>query len=375
VTRVEYWMISSVFHRVTRTRLSLHYTRLLSTSAAQSAKNSIYVSKSTNPYFNLSLEDWLFKHKPHHDPLLLLYRDDPCVVIGRNQNPWKEVNMSELRKVGVPFIRRRSGGGTVYHDLGNSNFSIHLPRSSFDRNDSAKVVLCAIQSLGLADASVNERNDICVGKFKVSGSAYKIVNKRAYHHGTMLISSELGTLGKLLHSNKDTMQTRGVASVRSPVCNLRQHKPNVSHEDFVHAVVREFQDHYGIRETINWVDEGSDCEGIEEIRKGMYELTTWDWAFGQTPEFTYAPEYRFSWGKLKTNFHSKHGIILSCTFDIVHLEDWGDVSQVRGYLDLLERSLAGERYGFLKVDTRPKELAGNESMRQLWDELVKEMES
>jgi lipoate-protein ligase A len=106
----------------------------------------------------------------------------------------------------------------------------------------------------------------------VSGSAYKIVNRRAYHHGTMLISSELGTLGKLLHSNKvptsvfldleleflhlendsfqDTMQTKGVASVRSPVCNLRQHKPDVSHEGFVHAVVREFQDHYNIREEV-----------------------------------------------------------------------------------------------------------------------------
>ena len=113
---------------------------------------------------------------------------------------------------------------------------------------------------------------ICFGRH-VSGSAYKIVNKRAYHHGTMLISSELGTLGKLLHSNKvlnpplpnlksrvdrskssqDTMQTKGVASVRSPVCNLRQQKPDVSHEDFVHAVVREFQDHYNIRETVKGV--------------------------------------------------------------------------------------------------------------------------
>ncbi|KAF9644504.1 Lipoyltransferase and lipoate-protein ligase [Thelephora ganbajun] len=370
-------MISSVFHRVTRTRLALHYAHLLSTSATQVVKHSIYVSKSTNPYFNLSLEDWLFKHKPHNDPLLLLYRDDPCVVIGRNQNPWKEVNMTELRGVGIPFIRRRSGGGTVYHDLGNSNFSIHLPRSSFDRNDSAKVVLRAIQSLGLTDANVNERNDVCVGRFKICFPHFErmIVNKRAYHHGTMLISSELGTLGKLLNSNKDTMQTKGVASVRSPVCNLRQHKPDISHEDFVYAVVREFQDHYNIRETIKWVDEGSDCEGIEEIRKGMHELTTWDWAFGQTPEFTYTLEHTFGWGTLKTNLHSKHGIILSCTFDIVDLVDRGGISEVRGHLDLLERSLAGEKYGFLEDEANPKELTGSESARQLWDELVKEMKS
>jgi len=125
----------------------------------------------------------------------------------------------------------------------------------------------------------------------------------------------------------------------------------------------------------------------------------WDWEFGQTPEFTYTLEHTFSWGKLvsdpsstfshrfllslspstpgsqKTRFHSKHGIILSCAFDIVNLEDWGNVSEVRGHLDLLEHALAGEKYGFLKNEAKPKELTGNESMQQLWDELIKEMES
>jgi len=166
-----------------------------------------------------------------------------------------------------------------------------------------------------------------------------------------------------------------VASVRSSVCNLRQQKPAVSHEDFVHAVVREFQDHYNVRDTVTWVDEGSDCEGIEEIRKGMHELGTWDWAFGQTPEFTYALEHTFGWGKLKTNLHSKHGIILSCAFDIIDLGDWGDISEVRGHLDLLEQSLEGEKYGFLRDEAKPKALAGNGKMQQLWDELVKEMQS
>jgi lipoate---protein ligase len=166
---------------------------------------SIYVSQSTNPYFNLSLEDWcasvffmcrrvlnyyrrLFRHKPHKEPLLLLYRDDPCVVIGRNQNPWKEVNLPALNAAGIPFIRRRSGGGTVYHvcitlsqevftqttiwlqDLGNTNFSIHLPRSSFDRDMTGQVILRAVRSLGI-DAKINERNDLCVGPNKMSNSS------------------------------------------------------------------------------------------------------------------------------------------------------------------------------------------------------------
>ncbi|KAF8883183.1 hypothetical protein CPB84DRAFT_1790274, partial [Gymnopilus junonius] len=180
--------------------------RSLSSSAhgsglALSPNNGVYVSASSDPYFNLTLEDWLFRRSNSSNPQLLIYRDSPCVVIGRNQNPWIEVNFSALHARGIPFVRRRSGGGTVYHDLGNTNFSIHLPRSSFDRHQTGAFVLRAVRSLGI-DARLNERNDICVGPDKVSGSAYKIANQRAYHHGTMLISTELETLGDVLRPEK-----------------------------------------------------------------------------------------------------------------------------------------------------------------------------
>ncbi|KAF8827262.1 hypothetical protein HHX47_DHR5000534 [Lentinula edodes] len=277
-----------------------------------SPQHSIYLSKSTNPYFNLSLEDWLFRHKAQNEPLLLLYRDDPCVVIGRNQNPWKEVNLPALRvREGVPFIRRRSGGGTVYHDLGNTNFSIHLPRTSFDRHMTAQVVLRAVCSLGI-DATVNDRNDICVGKEKVSGSAYKIVSQRAYHHGTMLISTQLNTLGDLLHNTKDTMETKGVASVRSPVRNLQQFNRGVTHEAFVDAVVHEFSKEYGIRN----VD-------------------------GETAKI-----------------RSKHGIILDCACSLSVADDSvssmpaiqpGVVDSLNPQLKDIERALLNRRYGFVSA--------------------------
>ncbi|KAJ4472809.1 hypothetical protein C8J55DRAFT_519694 [Lentinula edodes] len=323
-------------------------------------QHSIYLSKSTNPYFNLSLEDWLFRHKAPDEPLLLLYRDDPCVVIGRNQNPWKEVNLPALRvREGVPFIRRRSGGGTVYHDLGNTNFSIHLPRTSFDRHMTAQVVLRAVCSLGI-DATVNDRNDICVGKEKVSGSAYKIVSQRAYHHGTMLISTQLNTLGDLLHNTKDTMETKGVASVRSPVRNLQQFNRGVTHEAFVDAVVHEFSKEYGIRNVDDEVQIVSEdnCRDIEYIRNGMSELPSWEWAYGQTPEFTYTVSQAFEWGTVTAKIRSKHGIILDCACSLSVTDDSvssmsaiqpGVADSLDPQLKDIERALLNRRYGFVSA--------------------------
>ncbi|KAK7470112.1 hypothetical protein VKT23_001553 [Stygiomarasmius scandens] len=331
--------------------LELRHRFSFSSAASPSAEHAIYVSQSTNPYFNLTFEDWLFRHKSPQQPLLLLYRDDPCVVIGRNQNPWKEVNLPALRaRENVPFIRRRSGGGTVYHDHGNTNFSIHLPRQSFDRHATAQIVLRAVRSLGI-DANVNDRNDICVGKEKVSGSAYKIVNKRAYHHGTMLISTELKTLGDLLRTNKDTMETKGVASVRSPVCNLQQFSKNITHDAFVNAMVDEFLKEYPTTTPtdVQFVDE-VDWQDVEYIQHGMAELPSWDWAYGQTPEFTYRVSNAFSWGTAHATIRSKHGVIIDCKIHVSDIEA-PSVSASSKPLEEVERFLQGKKYGLVHNGT------------------------
>ncbi|KAI0355388.1 Lipoyltransferase and lipoate-protein ligase [Trametes cingulata] len=342
-------------------------SRYFTSGSTVTPKHSIYISESTDPYFNLTFEDWLFRHKSPEQPLLLLYRDSPCVVIGRNQNPWKEVNLRASRRTGIPFLRRHSGGGTVYHDLGNTNFSIHLPRASFDRHATAQVVLRAVRSMGV-DANVNDRNDICVGKEKIC-SAYKIVKDRAYHHGTMLISTQLNTLGELLRSNKDTMETRGVASVRSPVCNLQQYHVDVSHEKFVQAVVDAFRQEYRVDEEIHTVRDTDGTQEIEYIHNGMNVLKTWDWAFGQTPEFTYKIQKSFDWGALDAILRSKHGIILSCTFTYPE----GTDSALRARLEELAHRLEGERYGF--VDEGVAELASEGRVGEVWRWLRTEMDS
>ncbi|WVQ71545.1 hypothetical protein IAR50_001084 [Cryptococcus sp. DSM 104548] len=122
-----------------------------------------YISESHDPWFNLSYEDWLLRNTPVDQPVLFLYRNFPCVVIGRNQNPWKESTPRKLRDEGLPLVRRRSGGGTVYHDMGNTNFSIMLPRLMFTRSHGALLVARAIRErLGVQECGVNERNDVII---------------------------------------------------------------------------------------------------------------------------------------------------------------------------------------------------------------------
>ncbi|KAG2369774.1 hypothetical protein BDR07DRAFT_1388294 [Suillus spraguei] len=349
--RVRIRMISFSFRHVVRMLSARRlYTTTSGAGSVITPTHSIYLSTSTNPYFNLSFEDWLFRHAPQKEPLLLLYRDAPCVVIGRNQNPWKEVNLHAARAQGIPWVRRRSGGGTVYHDLGNTNFSIHVPRTTFDRGATAQVVLRAVRALGV-DADVNERNDICVGGEKASGSAYKIVSGRAYHHGTMLITTRLETLGDLLRVDKDTMITKGVASVRSPVCNLAQFSENVSHDAFVNAVVDSFKVEYGVHDEPCIVN---DTDNLAQI-----ELPSWDWAFGQTPEFEYTIKKPFGWGDITAHIRARHGVILSCT--------------LQGLDSELGKALEGKRYGFIEDEELGIDISGREKI--VWAWLKEEMGS
>lgn len=353
---------SNIIRRVTQCS-DVHFRRL--SSSFPIPQHSIYVSQSTDPYFNLSVEDWLFRHKAPEDPLLFIYRDKPCVVIGRNQNPWKEINLTALRDMpSVPFVRRRSGGGTVYHDLGNTNYSIHLPRHSFDRSVTAQIILRAVRSLGV-NAHVNDRNDICIEDKKISGSAYKIVKNRAYHHGTMLISTQLETLGELLRSRKDSMLTKGVASVPSPVCNLRQHNVNISHEQFCETAISEFRRVYDVNEEVQRISENTDLVDLDDVHKGVTELSSWEWAYGQTPEFTYTKSVVFEWGNVAAKIQSKHGIILESSVRISN----ATASVSEGLIQEIENmaaSLKGQRYGSIPPDALISSGIGPKEDVQWW---------
>ena len=298
----------------------------------------VYISRSTDPYLNLSIEHFLLQKSHPDSVVLLLYTNRPCIVIGRNQNPWVEVNLGLVNQSGilrqlrkdsessvsenqgavinrrdvddtakdnenkdnVLLVRRRSGGGTVFHDAGNVNYSVICPPASFDRNKHAEMVVRALQGLHKIPhgVRVNERHDIVldvsstntppneIKTFKISGSAYKLTRTRSLHHGTCLLSSpHLSFLSKLLRSPAAPyIKARGVESVRSPVRNV-----GISNAEFEDAVVGEFlkmyDDSFGIKaEILNT----SDVSGIPEIQSGVSELRSRDWIYAQTPQFTFS---------------------------------------------------------------------------------------
>lgn len=272
-----------------------------------------YVSRSNDPYLNLAIEDHILRKSSLDSAILFLYTNRPCVVIGRNQNPWYEVNLrilnaaapsrtpklkdSEPPGIGdVQLVRRRSGGGTVFHDLGNLNWSITSPRADFTRDKHAEMVVRALRSLGVDRARVNERHDIVLDQghaaqkvdledthrtpytvkngegprpLKVSGSAYKLTRGRALHHATTLLSSpNLHIIPEYLHSPaKPFMEAKGVDSVSSPVGNI-----GLDSEAFKMRLQEQFAALYTGGKELPVQIVGEEHLDIPEVRKGYEEL-------------------------------------------------------------------------------------------------------
>lgn len=233
------------------------------------------------------------------------------MVVGRNQNPWVEVNLGLLKSgnsriVGddgnpgeeVLLVRRRSGGGTVFHDAGNVNYSVICPPESFDRNKHAAMVVRALVSLGARGARANERHDIVLDvpsgqeetqTFKISGSAYKLTRLRSLHHGTCLLSSRnLPRVSPLLRSPAAPyIKARGVESVRSPIRNVGLESDNAAFEE---AVVAEFGAMYGNvdPELVTSSDAEEVLRDVPTVAKGYAELKSLEWIYTQTPQFTFS---------------------------------------------------------------------------------------
>ncbi|POS84719.1 hypothetical protein EPUL_004331, partial [Erysiphe pulchra] len=256
-------------------------------------KNQIYVSTSLDPYLNLSIEHHLFEKTSRDSVILFIYTNRPSIIIGRNQNPWNEINLNLVRKSSpnINIVRRRSGGGTVFHDEGNVNYCVISPTSSFDRDKHAHMVVQALKSAGVEKVRVNDRHDIVLEKienegleksFKISGSAYKLTKFRSLHHGTCLLSSpNLGAISQYLNSPASNFITaRGVASVSSRITNAC-----MSNINFQKAVIKQFCQIYS---TVNPIFIGEEMKEESNIARGYAELKSDKWVYCQTPQFTFS---------------------------------------------------------------------------------------
>lgn len=256
----------------------------------------VLISDSTDPWFNLATEDWIFREMAADTHVLFLWRNRPCVVFGRHQNPWVECNLERMRRDGVVPARRQSGGGTVYHDPGNMNFTFLSPTGEYSRDRNFAIVLQALRSLGVG-AFRTGRNDILCptpgGDRKISGNAFKHTRERSFHHGTILVEADLERLGLYLSPTVRRMEARGTRSVSSPVANVRDIVPGVSFEGLYHALARSFLEHPDLAPGHHGHPPSfpgerlreSDLEGIPTLREYYEKMSAREWIYGMTPEF------------------------------------------------------------------------------------------
>lgn len=267
----------------------------------------VFITGVDDPWFNLATEDWIFRDMDPEHRVLFLWRNSDTVVIGRYQNPWVECRVDAMKADGVRLARRQSGGGAVFQDLGNTCFTFLSGRADYSKERNSGIIIRALARFGItADAS--GRNDILVEGRKISGSAYKLTRDRAFHHGTLLINTDLTRLAHYLNPDAKKLVSKGISSVRSRVANLTEFNPDLNHFSLGEAIIEEFFSEYGEScpvEELNY----ETLKRIPHLADYYSHMADWDWRFGKTPDFTHHLEHRFDWGRIDLHLDVHRGMV------------------------------------------------------------------
>lgn len=262
----------------------------------------ILYTRSTNPHHNLALEDWLLHALPESRAVLYLWQNRHTVVIGSGQNAWRECRTGLLEAEGGRLARRSSGGGAVYHDMGNLNFSFIVPRQDYDVSRQLGVVLRAVRALGI-DAEASGRNDLTVDGKKFSGNAFRLIKASALHHGTLLISADQEKIARYLSVSEDKLKAKGVSSVKSRVTNLSEFA-DVSVAAMEKAMIDAFIEEYGRAEV-----EDADTLEFPGLEEKVEEFSRWGWNYGASPKGEIERVRRFNWGSLEVHLTIRGGVV------------------------------------------------------------------
>lgn len=268
-------------------------------------KNRILTGDSFDPWHNLAVEERLFDILKEDECIFYLWQNKNTVVIGRHQNAWKECRTKLLEDEGGKLARRSSGGGAVFHDLGNLNFTFVVPREKYDVQRQLNVIRKAVASFGI-ETEFTGRNDLVVSGSgaKFSGNAFRFSDKTGLHHGTIMMDVDVDKLGRYLAPGKDKLKAKGIESVRSRVCNLRTLNPEITIENMTEALKNAFQQEYGPAEEMSMTDiADSELTALEE------KYSSWDFRMGRALPFDVTLENRFSWGGVTMELSLKDGVI------------------------------------------------------------------
>ena len=277
-----------------------------------------YESMTTDPYTNLAVEEYLTFHAEPGECILYLWQNAHTVVIGRNQNCWKECRVSELEADGGHLVRRLSGGGAVYHDLGNLNFTFCMRKEDADVDRQLQVIIEAVASFGLT-AEKTGRNDIAINGQKFSGNAFFDSKGCYYHHGTLLLNVDTASMSRFLNPSKAKLQSKGVSSVRSRVVNLSSLCPHITVDTMKQAMFTAFSKVYGLPAVPLCADRLEQTD----IQKGRERFSSDRWKYGPKIPFTNRLEQRFSWGEVNLDLHVNEGMITKALLSSDSMEaDW-----------------------------------------------------
>lgn len=290
----------------------------------------LYVNESTDPYFNLAAEEALLNLDAEEE-IFLLWRNDRAVILGRNQNAYAEINRPFVEERGIAVVRRLTGGGAVFHDLGNLNFTFIVPRASCPELDFARFALPvadALKKLGVP-AELSGRNDLTAEGRKISGNAQCVYNGKVMHHGTLLFSADLSDMAGALRVDPEKMKSKGIKSVRSRVGNLADYLPGMDVLDLRRVLEARFLSSGAER-----ADFSPELTAeIERLKREKY--ASWAWNWGASGAFENCVKKRFPYGSVELSFAAEHGVLTGARFE-------GDFFGVRPVAEL-EEALVGCR--------------------------------
>lgn len=294
------------------------------------------INEKTDPRYNLALEEYVLKHIDSDEDFILLWQNEPAIIIGRNQNTLEEINRQYVEEHKIHVVRRISGGGAVYHDFGNLNYTFVTNNTKDNLNNFRKFtepVIKALNSLGV-NAEFAGRNDILIDGKKFSGNAQTYYKDRMYHHGTLLFDADLDMVAKVLQVKLEKIESKGIKSNRSRVTNILPYlEKKMSIKEFQSYLLTFILGTNDIKSRTYQLTE-EDYKNIDKLMKEKY--STWEWNFGENPDFAIVKEKRFTGGKASFHINVSEGYIKD-------IKIFGDFFG-RAEVSKLEEAFIGKKY-------------------------------